>query len=212
MIQGACAAKNPRSFGRVTRLRNSTCPAASAPRAWKTCFAMSNPIVVTCSVDASFSDSSTPSPWHADAVGGRPPHHPRSSRRHYGLSSASPCRCHPSVPPRRTATSRKPMATSSVAARADRRSILQTITIGRRRAASSPTGPGRSASGTLTAPGKWPAVNSSGWRTSTTTASPDARRRSNSATSIHVGASTRGRRNNRDRNAIPASTPRQSGP
>jgi hypothetical protein len=47
-----------------------------APFAWNTCFAISNPIVVTCSMDASFSDSSTPSPWHANAVGGRPPHHP----------------------------------------------------------------------------------------------------------------------------------------
>src|SRR5580700_8210914 len=37
---------------------------------------MSNPIMVACSTDASFSDGSTPSPWHADAVGGRPPHHP----------------------------------------------------------------------------------------------------------------------------------------
>src|SRR5215813_5679102 len=58
------------------RLRNSTCPAASAPCTWNTCFAMSRPIVVACSMDASFAGSSTPSPWHADAVGGRPPHHP----------------------------------------------------------------------------------------------------------------------------------------
>jgi hypothetical protein len=79
-------------------------------------------------------------------------------------SRASPCRCHPSVPPRRTATSRKPAASSSVAARADRRSVLQTSTTGSRRAASSPARPDRSASGTLTAPGRWPggAVNSSG--------------------------------------------------
>jgi hypothetical protein len=27
-------------------------------------------------MDASFRDGLTPSPWHADAVGGRPPHHP----------------------------------------------------------------------------------------------------------------------------------------
>src|SRR5215831_6081051 len=58
------------------RLRNSTCPAASAPCTWNTCFAMSRPIVVACSMDASFGGSSTPSPWHTDAVGGRPPHHP----------------------------------------------------------------------------------------------------------------------------------------
>src|SRR6516225_8847502 len=37
---------------------------------------MSSPIVIACFMDASFSDSSTPSPWHVDAVGGRPPHHP----------------------------------------------------------------------------------------------------------------------------------------
>src|SRR5262249_55159782 len=58
------------------RLRNSTCPPASAPCRWNTCFAMSKPIVVTCSMDASFGGSSTPSPWHTDAVGGRPLHHP----------------------------------------------------------------------------------------------------------------------------------------
>src|SRR5262252_9000960 len=58
------------------RLRNSTCPAASAPCTWNTCFAMSKPIVVACSMDASFGGSSTPPPWHTDAVGGRPPHHP----------------------------------------------------------------------------------------------------------------------------------------
>src|SRR5262249_41738115 len=74
---GACAARKPRSFTRVMRLRNSTCPAASAPCTWNTCFAMSKPIVVACSMDASFGGSSTPSPWHADAVGGRPPHHPK---------------------------------------------------------------------------------------------------------------------------------------
>src|SRR5215469_13840036 len=37
---------------------------------------MSKPIVVACSMDASFGGSLTPSPWHTDAVGGRPPHHP----------------------------------------------------------------------------------------------------------------------------------------
>src|SRR6516164_3890065 len=58
------------------RLRKSTCPAPSAPCTWNTCFAMSKPIVVACSMDASFGGSSTPSPWHTDAVGGRPPHHP----------------------------------------------------------------------------------------------------------------------------------------
>src|SRR5215471_18390050 len=66
----------PRSFARVMRLRNSTCPAASAPCRWNTCFAMSKPIVVACSMDASFGGSSTPPPWHTDAVRGRPPHHP----------------------------------------------------------------------------------------------------------------------------------------
>ena len=89
----------------------------------------------------------------------------RYSGRYFdNYSRASPCRCHPSVPPRRTATSRKPAASSSVAARADRLSVLQTTTTGCRRAASSPARPDRSASGTLTAPGRWPggAVNSSG--------------------------------------------------
>src|SRR5215468_1977882 len=58
------------------RFRKSTSPAASAPCTWNTCFAMSKPIVVACSMDASFGGSSTPSPWHTNAVGGRPPHHP----------------------------------------------------------------------------------------------------------------------------------------
>jgi hypothetical protein len=82
-------------------------------------------------------------------------------RLHY--SSGRPSRCHPSVPPRSTATSCKPMASSFVAAWADRRSVLQTSTTGCRRAASSPIRPGRSVSGTLTAPGRWPggAINSS---------------------------------------------------
>src|SRR5215469_14357836 len=39
-------------------------------------FRVSKPIVVACSMGASFGGSSTPSPWHTDAVGGRPPHHP----------------------------------------------------------------------------------------------------------------------------------------
>src|SRR5262249_23612055 len=71
-----CAARKRRSFMRVMRLRKSTCPAPSAPCTWNTCFAMSKPIVVACSMDASFGGSSTPSPWHTNAVGGRPPHHP----------------------------------------------------------------------------------------------------------------------------------------
>src|SRR5215469_15098046 len=58
------------------RLRKSTCPAASAPYTWNTCFAMSKPIVLTCPTDASFGGSLTPPPWHTDAVGGRPLHHP----------------------------------------------------------------------------------------------------------------------------------------
>ena len=71
-----CAARKLRSFTRVMRLRKSTCPALSAPWTWNTCFAMSKPIVLACFTDASFGGSSTPSPWHIDAVGGRPPHHP----------------------------------------------------------------------------------------------------------------------------------------
>ena len=37
---------------------------------WKTCFAMSKPIVVACSMDASFGGSSTPPPWHTMPSGG----------------------------------------------------------------------------------------------------------------------------------------------
>jgi hypothetical protein len=44
---------HPSSFVRVRRLRNSTLPVASAPCAWNTCFAISNPIMVACSMDAS---------------------------------------------------------------------------------------------------------------------------------------------------------------
>src|SRR5215472_8093800 len=83
----ACAARKLRSFARVTRLRKSTCPAPSAPCTWNTCFAMSKPIVVACSMDASFGGSSTPSPWHTDAVGGRPPHHPKPPFARAGISA-----------------------------------------------------------------------------------------------------------------------------
>src|SRR6516164_6786551 len=38
---------------------------------------MSSPILIACFMDAPFSDSATPSPWPVDAVGGRPPHHPK---------------------------------------------------------------------------------------------------------------------------------------
>src|SRR6202162_4156167 len=53
-------------------------------------------MVVTCSMDASFRDGSTPSPWHADAVGGRPPHHvepaaaPSRPRRRRGVGRYPP--------------------------------------------------------------------------------------------------------------------------
>src|SRR3954463_12022830 len=73
-MQGGWAAKNSSTFARTRRLRNTTRPDASAPCAWKTRFAMSNPIVLTCPTDASSSGRSTP-PWHADAVRGRPSHH-----------------------------------------------------------------------------------------------------------------------------------------
>src|SRR5215472_12729203 len=76
-----CTARKLRSFARVMRLRKSTCPAPSAPCTWNTCFAMSNPIVLTCSTDASFGGSLTPPPWHTNAVGGRPPHHPTETLR-----------------------------------------------------------------------------------------------------------------------------------
>src|SRR4051794_13347107 len=70
-MQGGWAAKNASTFARTRRVRNTTRPDASAPCAWKTRFAMSNPIVLTCPTDASSSGRSTP-PWHADAVRGRP--------------------------------------------------------------------------------------------------------------------------------------------
>ena len=149
----------------------------------------------------------------AKPISFRPSISDRGNRRVLSYSSASPRRRHPSVPPRRTATSPRPAASSSVAALADRRSVLQTTTIGCRRAASSPARPGRSAIGTLTAPGRWPggAMNSSGWRTSTrTTASPTARRRCNSTTSIHAGSSARGRRINGIEMPLMASAPRVS--
>jgi len=89
----------------------------------------------------------------------------RSLRRY---SSARPRWCHPSVPPRRTATSFKPAVSKSAAAWADRRSVLQTTTIGWLRLARSDVRSASSVSGTLTAPGRCPGgeVNSSGWRTS----------------------------------------------
>src|SRR5215212_10191178 len=74
-MQGGWAAKNSSTFARTRRLRNTTRPDASAPCAWRTRFAMSNPIVLACPTDASSSGRSTPPPWHADAVRGRPPHH-----------------------------------------------------------------------------------------------------------------------------------------
>ena len=39
---------------------------------------MSSPIVLACPTDASSGGRSTPPPWHADAVGGRPPHQGRA--------------------------------------------------------------------------------------------------------------------------------------
>src|SRR3954466_13889234 len=74
-MQGGWAAKNASTFARTRRLRNTTRPDASAPCAWKTRFAISNPIVLACPTDASSSGRSTPPPWHADAVRGRPSHH-----------------------------------------------------------------------------------------------------------------------------------------
>src|SRR3954447_5006578 len=76
-MQGGWAAKNASTFARTRRVRNTTRPDASAPCAWKTRFAISNPIVLACPTDASSSGRSTPPPWHADAVRGRPSHHSR---------------------------------------------------------------------------------------------------------------------------------------
>ena len=72
----------------------------------------------------------------------------------------------------------------------ERRSVLHTTTIGCRCAASSGVRAATSASGTLSAPGRWPggAVNSSGCRTSTSSSgSPAASRRCNSVVSIQAG-------------------------
>src|SRR5215207_694846 len=68
-------AKNVSTCSRLSFLRNTTAPDALAPCAWNTCLARSKPIVLTSSMDASLRWSSTPPPWHVDAVGGRPPHH-----------------------------------------------------------------------------------------------------------------------------------------
>jgi hypothetical protein len=74
------------------------------------------------------------------------------SSAHY--SSVRPCRCQPSVPPRRIATSCKPASINAVAACAERRSVLQTTTIGCLRLARSGVRAASAPSGTLTAPGK----------------------------------------------------------
>ena len=55
-------------------LRNITFPAASVPCAWKTRLAISKPIVLTSSTDASLYVVFDTTLWHIDAVGGRPPH------------------------------------------------------------------------------------------------------------------------------------------
>ena len=74
------AAKKSSSLPRVSRRLNTARPAASALCAWKTCLAISRPIVVTSDTDASLKWCSTPPLWYIDAVGGRPPHHIRSFR------------------------------------------------------------------------------------------------------------------------------------
>src|SRR3954468_11248120 len=61
-----------RTWLRRSLLRNTTAPEASAPWTWKTLFARSKPIVLTCPMDASLEWCSTPPLWHTKAVGGRP--------------------------------------------------------------------------------------------------------------------------------------------
>src|SRR4051812_33626394 len=73
-VQGGWAAKNGRTWLRRSLLRNTTAPEVSAPWTWKTLFARSKPIVLTCPMDASLEWCSTPPLWHTKAVGGRPPH------------------------------------------------------------------------------------------------------------------------------------------
>ena len=68
-------ARKVSTCSRRSLLRNTTAPDALAPCAWNTCLARSRPMVLTSSTDASLRWSSTPPPWHVDAVGGRPPHH-----------------------------------------------------------------------------------------------------------------------------------------
>src|SRR3954453_20741979 len=62
-----------RTWLRRRLLRNTTAPEASAPWTWKTLFARSKPIVLTCPMDASLEWCSTPPLWHTKAVGGRSP-------------------------------------------------------------------------------------------------------------------------------------------
>src|SRR3954447_23644934 len=68
-------AKKVSTCARLSLLRKTTAPDALAPCAWNTCLARSRPMVLTSSTGASLWWSSTPPPWHVDAVGGRPPHH-----------------------------------------------------------------------------------------------------------------------------------------
>ena len=80
--------KGQRDHGSDARRRHQpphrlvAAPDASAPCAWNTSFARSNPIALTSPTDGSFKWSSTPQLWHIDAVGGRPRHRgPRAPTR-----------------------------------------------------------------------------------------------------------------------------------
>src|SRR3954469_15278819 len=78
-------AKKVSTCARLSFLRKTTAPDALAPCAWNTCLARSRPMVLTSSTDASLWWSSTPPPWHVDAVGGRPPHHWKTTTFMAGL-------------------------------------------------------------------------------------------------------------------------------
>ena len=74
-------AKNSSSLPRLSRLRSTTFPHASAPWTWKLLFAMSSPIVVICMwTSPAFVDRFTLPRWHVDAVSGRRPCHYQDRR------------------------------------------------------------------------------------------------------------------------------------
>ena len=76
-VQLGWAAKKSSSFPRLIRLLNMARPFPSAPCAWKTCLAISRPIVITSDTDASLKWCSTLHFGTSMPSAGRPPHHKR---------------------------------------------------------------------------------------------------------------------------------------